>query len=92
MFLDFGICFTFILTLLSKWPQILDIVLHVNESQLQIQTIIVTEYFLDKEKYSYLILLHTNAVLCIGSTTLTATSTMIIGWIIYVCGIFKVAR
>ncbi|XP_029666073.1 uncharacterized protein LOC115237270 [Formica exsecta] len=89
---SFAICCVFILTVLPIWPQILGTVLYINESQLQSQTIqIVTEYFVDQEKYYYLILLHTDAVFCIGVTTLTAIGTMLLGCAIHACGIFKLA-
>ncbi|XP_029666066.1 odorant receptor 4-like [Formica exsecta] len=88
----FAICSTFFAILLPIWPQILGTILHMNESQIQSQAIqITTEYFVDQKKYFYLIYLHTNAVMCIGATTLTATGTMILGCIIHICGMFKIA-
>lgn len=88
-----SICSTFFATLLPIWPQIFDTVLNVNESRLQSHTVyIVTEYFIDKKKYSYLILLHANVTMCIGGTTIIATGTMILGCFIYACGMFKIAR
>ncbi|XP_029666069.1 odorant receptor 4-like [Formica exsecta] len=92
IFTSFAICCVFIFTLLPIWPQILGTILYINESQLQSHTIqIVTEYFVDQEKYYYLILLHTDAVFCIGATTLTAIGTMLLGCAIHACGIFKLA-
>ncbi|XP_029666065.1 uncharacterized protein LOC115237262 [Formica exsecta] len=88
----FAICSTFSLILLPIWPQIFSTVLHINESRIQSQAIqITTEYFVDQEKYFYLILLHTNTVICIGATTLTATGTMLLGCAIHACGLFRVA-
>jgi len=46
----------------------------------------------DREKYFYIILLHMNLVICIGATTLTATGTMLRGYLIHACGLFKIAR
>ncbi|KAL6425013.1 hypothetical protein ACFW04_009371 [Cataglyphis niger] len=87
----FTICCTFFLILLPIWPQILSTVVHINESRIQRQAIqITTEYFFDQEKYFYLILLHTSAVICIGATTLTATGTMLLGCIIHACGLFRI--
>ncbi|XP_070152590.1 odorant receptor 4-like [Polyergus mexicanus] len=89
---SFAICSTFIATLLPMWPQILGTVLYINESQLQSQTIqIITEYFVDQQKYIYLTVLHTNAVIYIGSTTITATGTMLLGYCIHACGLFTIA-
>jgi len=93
MLIGYGICSGCIAILLYIWPQILGTVLHINESRLQSQTIqIVTEYFVDKKKNSYLSLLHMSAFFCIGTITLIATGTMSIGYIIHVCGIFRIAR
>lgn len=91
MFLAFAICSICIVTSLPIWPQILDIVLHKNGSQSRPTIQLVPEYF-DQEKYFYLILLHTNLVICIGITTLTATGATLITYIIYACGLFRIAR
>ncbi|KAL6425012.1 hypothetical protein ACFW04_009370 [Cataglyphis niger] len=89
--ISIAIYWTFIATLLPIWPQIIRTVLYINKSQLQSQTIqIVTEYFVDQEKYYYLILLHTNTVFCIGATTFTATGTMLLGYMIHACGLFAI--
>jgi len=93
MFLAFATCIVFIATLMPIWPRILGTVLYTNESQLQINAIqITTEYFIDKKKYFYFILLHANVVICIGSTTVTAIGTIILSWLIHICGIFRIAR
>ncbi|XP_029666071.1 odorant receptor 49b-like [Formica exsecta] len=84
-------CGAFIAILLPIWPHILDTDLHINESQPRQRVQIVTEYFVNQEKYFYLILLHKNAVICIGATTLTGTGTMLVGYIICACGMFKIA-
>jgi len=52
----------------------------------------MTEYFVDQEKYFYLILLHINAAICIGATAYVATGTMLIGYLKHACGMFKIAR
>ncbi|XP_050460091.1 odorant receptor 22c-like [Cataglyphis hispanica] len=89
---SFSICCVFIAILLPIWPQILGIFLYINESRIQSQTIqIVTEYFVDQEKYYYLILLHTYAVFCIGATTVTAIGTMLLGCIVHAYGLFTIA-
>lgn len=92
MFLAIVMCGAFIAILLPIWPHILDTDLHINESQPRQRVQIVTEYFVNQEKYFYLILLHKNAVICIGATTLTGTGTMLVGYIICACGMFKIAR
>ncbi|XP_018051960.1 PREDICTED: uncharacterized protein LOC108689613 [Atta colombica] len=63
----------------------------VNESQLQPSLKIVTEYFIDQEKYFYLIILHANVALFIGSLTMLATGTMLLTYMQHVCGMLKIA-
>lgn len=53
---------------------------------------VVTEYFVDYEKYPYLILLHINVTLCIGIFTLVATGSMLFATIEHACGLFSIAR
>jgi len=73
------------------WSHILDTVLPMNESRhSKIQ--ILTEYFIDQEKYFYLTLLHINAAFCIGATTIIGTGTMLIAYLKHACGIFTIAR
>ncbi|XP_029666074.1 uncharacterized protein LOC115237271 [Formica exsecta] len=92
MFLVLAICSILFAILIPIWPQIFGTVLHINQSRIQNQAIqITTEYFIDQEKYFFLIFLHTNAVLCIGGTTMTATGTMILGCFIHACGMFHIA-
>ncbi|XP_012056514.1 PREDICTED: uncharacterized protein LOC105619605 [Atta cephalotes] len=49
------------------------------------------EYFIDQEKYFYLILLHSYAIICIGIVAILATGTMFLTYLQYICGIFKIA-
>lgn len=94
MSIGYALCSALIAVLLSIWPQIFDTILQTNQSQLQSRAIqiVKTEYFFDKKKNLYLSLLHTSVVLCIGSITLTAAGTMHLGFIIYICGMLKIAR
>ncbi|XP_050460095.1 odorant receptor 4-like [Cataglyphis hispanica] len=86
-----AICWLFIITFVPIWPQIFGSVLYINESQLQSQKIqIMTEYFIDQEKYFYLIMLHINAAICIGVTTLVGTGTLLLGCIIHICGLLTI--
>ncbi|XP_032687817.1 uncharacterized protein LOC116851985 [Odontomachus brunneus] len=94
--------YTYALTLLSMfgisvfmflpfWPRILNVVWSANKSRPYLLLQIKTEYFCNQEKYFYLILLHTNAVFCMGETALVATGTIILVYIQYICGMFKIA-
>ncbi|KAF3054240.1 Odorant receptor 432 [Nylanderia fulva] len=50
------------------------------------------EYFIGQKKYFYLLLLHIDSFICIGLTTLASTSTiMFLGYIMHICGMFKIA-
>jgi len=53
---------------------------------------ITTEYFIDQENYFYLILLHSNAALCIGAIAMVATGTMLIAYLKHICGMLSIAR
>ncbi|XP_032680612.1 uncharacterized protein LOC116848533 [Odontomachus brunneus] len=52
---------------------------------------IVTEYFVDQEKYSYLIILHTNIAICIGMFAMVATGTLLLVFLKHACGMFSIA-
>jgi len=73
------------------WPDFIDIILSTNKSQshrLQIST----EYFIDQEKYYYILLFHINVAICIGLTVFAATGTLLIAYFQHVSGMFKIAR
>ncbi|XP_025270209.1 odorant receptor 63a-like [Camponotus floridanus] len=50
----------------------------------------MTEYFVDQEKYFFLILLHLNAAFCTGIAVIVAIGTMLIAYLIHICGLFKI--
>jgi len=54
--------------------------------------LVLTEYFVDQEKYFYLILMHANIAFTIGGIVLAATGFMFLTCIEYGCGMFKLAR
>jgi len=78
--------------LLPTVPQVLGIFISINASEANLMVQVIREYFVDQEKYSYLILLHLNAAMCIGAITVTASRTIIAGCLKHICGIFKIAR
>jgi len=65
----------------------------INESQTRhvIQNVMPV-YYVNREKYFYLLLLHVNATILIGGTALAATGMMLIGYLKHACGMFKIAR
>jgi len=72
-------------------PGFMNIILSANESQPRRLQISV-EYFIDQEKYYYMLLFHINAAICIALTVMLATGTMLLVYLQHACGMFKVAR
>lgn len=67
-----------------------DIILSMNVSRShRIQ--FVTEYFVDQEKYFFLILLHMNTAICIGAAAILGTGTTLIAYFKFICGMFKIS-
>ncbi|XP_026831345.1 uncharacterized protein LOC105285365 isoform X2 [Ooceraea biroi] len=87
----FTVCCGIIMTALTFLPWILGTFLLANESRPLHNIPIVTEYFVDKEKNVYLILLHTYASIYIGTTALVGGGTMLIAYLKHICGLFSIA-
>ncbi|RLU25593.1 ObirOr5-9E59 [Ooceraea biroi] len=85
------LCCVIIMTLLPFLPWILDISLLANESRPLHNMLIVTEYFVDKEKNFYLIILHTYASIYIGVTALVGGGMMLVAYLKHICGLFSIA-
>ncbi|XP_071638324.1 uncharacterized protein [Temnothorax longispinosus] len=79
------------LTAMYIWTYIQYIGLPKNESRLNPSEYFMTEYFIDQEKYSYLITLHVLAAMYIGAVSLIATGTMLLAYIQHICGMFSIA-
>jgi len=90
VFLAFGIC-GISLYIFTQFLSIHNIVLSTNVSQPR-RMQFVTEYFVDQEKYFFLILLHINTALCMGAIAMIATGTMLIAYFKFICGLFKISR
>jgi len=73
------------------WPDFTDMILSANISRSR-HLYISTEYFLDQERYFYLLLFHINAAIFIGCIVLTATGSMLLAYLHHACGMFKIAR
>ncbi|XP_032680614.1 uncharacterized protein LOC116848534 [Odontomachus brunneus] len=73
------------------WPRVLGIFLFLNESLFHRKTLILTEYFVDQEKYSYLIMLHTNIAVFIGTFAMIATGMLLLVSLKHACGMFSIA-
>ncbi|XP_071560215.1 uncharacterized protein [Temnothorax nylanderi] len=71
-------------------PYVCNIVFSANASRPNPSLQIVTEYFIDQERYFYLIILHTDAAFCIGGLAIVAIGTMFILYMQHVCGMLKI--
>ncbi|XP_050460136.1 uncharacterized protein LOC126856020 [Cataglyphis hispanica] len=87
------IIFVPVLILYPFCSHVFDILLTTNKSpsRLSLRGMYVSEYFIDQKKYFYLILLHGNAALFLGVATLLATGTLLIAYMQYSCGMFRIA-
>lgn len=81
-----------ILAVVQTWSHIQHIIQPGNKSQLNPTIYLVTEYFIDQEKYSHLIILHTLAASIIGAIAMVATGTMLLTYLYQTCGMFSIAR
>ncbi|KAL6417985.1 hypothetical protein ACFW04_014812 [Cataglyphis niger] len=72
------------------WSNICSIILSINVTQSR-HLPITTEYFIDQEKYFYLILIHISLANCIGTTTVVAIGAMLIAYFQHTCGMFKIS-
>ncbi|KAF3054251.1 Odorant receptor 238 [Nylanderia fulva] len=86
----FYICGIIILVGIQCTFNITGAILQTNVSQPR-RLPITTEYFVDQEKYFFLMLVHLNAALCIGTGAMVATGAMLIAYLIHMCGLFKIA-
>ncbi|KAL6425049.1 hypothetical protein ACFW04_009390 [Cataglyphis niger] len=84
------ICSIFALIVAQLWSNIIAVVFSTNVSQAR-RLPIMTEYFVDQEKYFLLILLHLNAAFYVGMAVVVATGTMLIAYLVHICGLFKIS-
>lgn len=72
----------------SHWLSL--IVLPNNVSELH-RLPIMMEYFINQKKYFYFILLHTYAIIFIGTLALIAIGSTFVAFIQHMCGMFRIA-
>ncbi|XP_070522374.1 uncharacterized protein [Cardiocondyla obscurior] len=95
-------CYTASLTLLmfvgasfftgiQFWRNLKNVILSSNVSDSH-QLPFDTEYFVDKEKYFYLIFLHVYMGISIGCLAILATGSMLLSFFQHSCGMLKIAR
>lgn len=94
-------CLHFLVVLISNicpfiiepfMPHILGIFLFINETQQHHKMHVVTEYFVDQEKYFYFISLHMTTSISLGLIITAAAGSLLIGYIIHACGLFRIVR
>jgi len=86
-------CCLFAVIFLQIWPHVRYHDPHTNKSQnLHTPVHIITEYFIDKKKYVFLIMLHGQTAFFIGVLAMIATGTMLIAFLEHTCGMFSIAR
>ncbi|XP_077269412.1 uncharacterized protein LOC143901203 [Temnothorax americanus] len=83
-------CSVSIVTVTQLWPDFDNIILSANKSR-SYRLQVSTEYFIDQEKYFYLLLLHINLALNMGLTVVVATGAMLLAFAWHACGMFKIA-
>ncbi|EZA48941.1 hypothetical protein DMN91_010005 [Ooceraea biroi] len=75
---------------LQLLPLILNVIAPLNESR-SLKLIAVTEYFLNREKYIWVMLLHEIIAVYLRMVTLCSTIMAIMMYILHACALFKVA-
>ncbi|XP_028048409.2 odorant receptor 63a [Monomorium pharaonis] len=73
------------------WPQIFDILFPINGTWSHSLLPLMTEYFIDQEKYFYLILFHATIAFIIGALAALAIGTILIVCYEHACGMFRIA-
>jgi len=90
-FLVTGVWAILTVIITQSWLNMAEMNVSINTSQLH-YLLFITEYFIDQEKYFYLILLHMCAVFCAEVIIMVGIGTMFITCIKHICGMFRIAR
>ncbi|KAL0109496.1 hypothetical protein PUN28_014513 [Cardiocondyla obscurior] len=90
IFTTCAVCGLFFVWIFPIWPQVVNIFLPINSSRRHL--VIETEYFINPDKYFYIILLHSNVSMGVADIIVIAISAMIIKILKYTCGMFNIAR
>lgn len=74
-------------------PNTFAVALHISKSEIRdVLYKYVPKYFVDRKIYLYIILLHIDATVYIGATTLVATGLMLFAYLKHACGMLRIAR
>lgn len=85
-------CIEFLFIIEPFCQRILGIFLLTNESESHRIMFFMTEYFVDEEKYFYLILLHLDVASSLATIIVIAIGSMFLMCLKYACGFFMIAR
>ncbi|XP_039311533.1 uncharacterized protein LOC113004053 [Solenopsis invicta] len=85
-----GICIIFISIVTQFVSKTIVFVVSMNVSQ-PYEFLILMKYFIDQEKYFYLIVLHIYAGICFGTVSVVSVGTMINTYLQHMCGMFRIA-
>jgi len=86
------LCCLLIIIIPQTWSHVSDVIAPKNESYSYQLKVVLCRYFAIQEKYFYIILIHVNMAVIIGSIALLAAGTMILTYFKHICGIFRIAR
>lgn len=87
----FGYTCAFTLLLSIYFPDIFNFVMPLNFSR-ERKLPIDVEYFIDEQKYFYVIFYHIYIMIIFGITITVATESLYIAYVNHACGMFKIAR
>lgn len=85
------VCSALTMMYMQLWPEFLDIILPLNESRPR-RLPFIAEYFVDQERYFYILLLHITTAMCIGIVAFVAATTTLAVYFKHICGMFQIAR
>jgi len=77
--------------LFQFFPDFLDIIVPLNESRKH-HFSFIAEYFVDQERYVYLILTHNLLAIYIGVTAVIFTGSTLMGFILHICAMLQIAK
>jgi len=69
-----------------------------NETHTRYLTVILSKYYVAEGNYFdifivyYILILHMNVTFIVGTFTLIATGAMMLSYLIFICGMFKIAK
>ncbi|XP_071637699.1 uncharacterized protein [Temnothorax longispinosus] len=86
------VCGIFVSIIVRIWSNLINVDVPMNIShQRSRHLFIITEYFVDQEKYFHLILFHMYIAFSIGLTVMVAIGAMLITYLQHTCGMFRIA-